>query len=218
MKVFEGLPRRERSDIMPSPAIALSQVAFSYHYSGESPVFSHVDLTVHRAARVILVGANGAGKSTLLRVIGGRRKKSAGEAKVFGEDAFEHTALATRVNLVTADWEDELTLPVRRIVCSAISSSGVGAERVARLLEALGIAALLDSELHALSDGQRRRVQLFCKLLPERELVLLDEATNSLDVLSRAALLSFLREESEVRGASVIFCTHIFDGLDGWAT
>jgi len=76
----------------------------------------------------------------------------------------------------------------------------------------------MDAELAALSEGQRRRVQLFCQLAPRREVVLLDEATNSLDVMCRAALLAFLREESEVRGVTIIFCTHIFDGLDGWAT
>ena len=53
---------------------------------------------------------------------------------------------------------------------------------------------------------------------PEREVILLDEATNSLDVLSRAALLAFLNEESQARGCTVLFATHIFDGLDGWAT
>lgn len=120
--------------------------------------------------------------------------------------------------MVTADWDDDLTLPVRQLVCNTIASAGAKQARVEQLLEALGVAELLHAELSALSDGQRRRVQLFCKLLPERELVLLDEATNSLDVLSRASLLAFLRQESEVRGCTVVFCTHIFDGLDGWAT
>lgn len=119
---------------------------------------------------------------------------------------------------MTADWEDELTLPVRQLVGNAVAAARANQVRVERLLEALGIAELLHAELSALSDGQRRRVQLFCKLLPERELVLLDEATNSLDVLSRTSLLAFLREESESRGCTVVFCTHIFDGLDGWAT
>ena len=199
-------------------AISLTRCAFSYHYDGRAPVFTDVDLDVPRGARVVLVGANGAGKSTLLRIIGGRRKRSAGDAHVFGEDAFEHTALTLRVNLVTADWEDSLTLPVRQIVTAAVAAASASAARVAQLLDVLGLAPLLTAELHALSDGQRRRVQLFCKLLPERELILLDEATNSLDVLSRAALLAFLRTEAEARGATVIFCTHIFDGLDGWAT
>jgi len=197
--------------------IVLSDVTFSYSHTGK-PVFSNVSLKVAPRARVVLVGANGAGKSTLLRLIGGRRRASNGVATVWGQDAFEYTANYLRVNLVTDDWDAELSLPVRQIVTNAVAASGVGAARISKLLEALGVSELLGAELHELSDGQRRRVQLFCKLLPERELVLLDEATNSLDVLSRASLLSFLREESEVRGCTVVFCTHIFDGLDGWAT
>jgi CCR4-NOT complex subunit CAF16 len=197
--------------------VSLRNVAFTYRLSAE-PVLSDVSLNVGSAARVVLVGANGAGKSTLLRLIAGRRRVTAGSAKVFEEDAFEMTANCLRVNMVTDDWDADLSLPVQQLVCSAVGAAGAPAPRVARLLEVLGVAELLHAELHALSDGQRRRVQLFCKLLPERELILLDEATNSLDVLSRASLLAFLREESEVRGRTVIFCTHIFDGLDGWAT
>ena len=197
--------------------IVLSDVTFSYSHTG-TPVFSNVSLKVKPRARVVLVGANGAGKSTLLRLIGGRRRASGGAATVWGKDAFEHTANYLRVNLVTDDWDAELSLPVRQIVTNAVGACGVGAARISTLLEALGVSELLGAELHELSDGQRRRVQLFCKLLPERDLVLLDEATNSLDVLSRTSLLAFLRQESEVRGCTVVFCTHIFDGLDGWAT
>ena len=166
-------------------AISLASVTFSYHFGGADPVFRDVSLRVSPGARVVLVGANGAGKSTLLRIIGGRRRASAGVTSVLGEDAFECTQLANRVNLVTADWDDELTLPVRQIVGTAVASAHVSAARVSRLLEALDLPPLLHAELHALSDGQRRRVQLFCKLLPQREVILLDEATNSLDVLSR---------------------------------
>ena len=61
------------------------------------------------------------------------------------------------------------------------------------------------------------RVPVWRVCSPEREVILLDEATNSLDVLSRAALLAFLNEESQARGCTVLFATHIFDGLDGWA-
>ena len=200
-----------------SHVISLQSVGFAYGISAR-PVFSDVSFTIGNGSRVVLVGANGAGKSTLLRLIAGRRKASQGAANVLGNDAFEHTENTLRVNLVTADWDEDLTFPVEKLVRNAVVASGVGAARVASLLQVLGIAELLHAELHALSDGQKRRVQLFCKLLPERELVLLDEATNSLDVLSRASLLAFLRDESELRGCTVVFCTHIFDGLDGWAT
>ncbi len=202
------MPTENKSSL----AFSLDGVAFSYDSSTRAPVFDGVTISVRTGARVVLVGANGAGKSTLLRLIGGKRRTTSGVARVLGEDAFEHTPLSLRVNLVTADWEEKLTLPVRQLIATAISSAGADRARIARLLEVLGIVELLHAELHALSDGQRRRVQLFCKLLPPREVVLLDEATNSLDVMARASLLAFLREESDVRGATVVFCTHIFDG------
>ena len=120
---------------MSADAINLHGVSFAYNTFNQSPpVFRDVSLQVPAGARVVLVGANGAGKSTLLRLIGGRRKPSAGQAHVFGEDAFDHTPLANRVNLVTADWEDDLTLPVQQLIGSAVTASGAEAGRIAQLL------------------------------------------------------------------------------------
>ena len=75
---------------------------------------------------------------------------------------------------------------------------------VSARLERLTSLLDLDFEwrLHKVSDGQRRRAQLLLKLLRPSELLLLDEVTTDLDVLSRQALLQFLREETEQRGAS----------------
>lgn len=46
----------------------------------------------------------------------------------------------------------------------------------------------------------------------------MDEITVDLDVLARADLLKFLRKECEERGATIIYATHIFDGLEDWPT
>jgi CCR4-NOT complex subunit CAF16 len=72
--------------------------------------------------------------------------------------------------------------------------------------------------MHAVSDGQRRRVQLLLGLLRRREVLLLDEITTDLDLIARQDLLAFLREESEVGGTTILYATHIFDTLDRWAT
>jgi len=69
-----------------------------------------------------------------------------------------------------------------------------------------------------LSEGQRRRVQLFLGLLVPSEVILLDEVTSLLDVVSRGDLLQYLRKESEQRNCTVVIATHVFDGLDNWAT
>ena len=49
-------------------------------------------------------------------------------------------------------------------------------------------------------------------------MLLLDEITVDLDVLGRADLLAYLRAETEERGACIVYATHIFDGLESWAT
>jgi len=72
--------------------------------------------------------------------------------------------------------------------------------------------------MHAISDGQRRRVQLLLGLLRPREVLLLDEITTDLDLIARQDLLAFLRAETEQRGTTILYATHIFDTLDRWAT
>ena len=49
-------------------------------------------------------------------------------------------------------------------------------------------------------------------------MLLLDEITVDMDVVGRLDLLKFFREECEARGATLIYATHIFDGLEAWAT
>ena len=89
-------------------------------------------------------------------------------------------------------------------------------ERRDELVEMLGID--LNWRMHQLSDGQRRRVQLLLGLIRPFKILLLDEITTSLDVCVRQDLLRWLENESNVRGATIVYATHIFDGLDDWPT
>jgi CCR4-NOT complex subunit CAF16 len=68
------------------------------------------------------------------------------------------------------------------------------------------------------SDGERRRVQLAMGLLRPWSILLLDEVTVDLDVLARARFLDFLKSETESRECTVVYATHIMDGLGGWPT
>ncbi|EOY19579.1 P-loop containing nucleoside triphosphate hydrolases superfamily protein [Theobroma cacao] len=68
------------------------------------------------------------------------------------------------------------------------------------------------------SDGQRQRVQICMGLLHPFQVLLLDEVTVNLDVVARMDLLDFFKEECEQRGATIVYATHIFDGLETWAT
>lgn len=89
-------------------------------------------------------------------------------------------------------------------------------ERTEILLNVLDID--VKWRMHQISDGQRRRVQLCMGLLHPWELLLLDEVTVDLDVVARADFLNFLKIETEERGCTIVYATHIFDGLGDWAT
>lgn len=89
-------------------------------------------------------------------------------------------------------------------------------ERLDRLLDLLDVD--LDWKMHQISDGERRRVQLCMGLMGHWDVLLLDEVTVDLDVLVRSELLAFLVQESEERGATIVYATHIFDGLQAFPT
>jgi CCR4-NOT complex subunit CAF16 len=76
----------------------------------------------------------------------------------------------------------------------------------------------LNWRLHKVSDGERRRVQIVLGLIKPFKVLLLDEVTVDLDVLVRSSLIQFLREESETRNVTIVYATHIFDGIGDWPT
>ena len=88
--------------------------------------------------------------------------------------------------------------------------------RVERIMEMMEIER--GWRIFRLSDGQRRRVQMLMGLAKMKKLLLLDEITTDLDVVARQNLLAFLKEECEERGVTIIYATHIFDGLESWAS
>lgn len=72
--------------------------------------------------------------------------------------------------------------------------------------------------LHAVSDGERRRVQLCMGLIRPWTVLLLDEITVDLDLLSRHNFLQFLKRETEARPCTIVYATHILDNLAEWPT
>lgn len=87
-------------------------------------------------------------------------------------------------------------------------------ERRDELVEILDID--LAWRMHAVSDGERRRVQLAMGLLRPWRVLLLDEITVDLDLLSRSSFLGFLKRETESRACTIVYATHILDNLAGW--
>lgn len=146
--------------------------------------------------------------------------------RVLGRSAFHDTALTSSGDLcyLGGEWRREVAfagfeVPIQMDVSAEkmiFGVAGIDPQRRAELIKVLDID--LSWRMHKVSDGQRRRVQICMGLLKPFKVLLLDEITVDLDVLARADLLKFLRKECEQRGSTIIYATHIFDGLDDWPT
>ncbi|KAI8900256.1 P-loop containing nucleoside triphosphate hydrolase protein [Globomyces pollinis-pini] len=194
------------------PAIKIEGLNYDF---GGPLILDSVNLNIKRGSRCLLVGANGAGKSTLLRIIGGKNLTKS-NVYALGKDVFRDGD--TGITYLGTEWANNPIVrhdvPVSRLLKT------LGAERhperCAELLEIMDVNP--NWHMHAVSDGQRRRVQIVLGLLEPWDLLLLDEVTVDLDILVRADLLDFLKKETETRGATILYATHIFDGLGLWFT
>jgi CCR4-NOT complex subunit CAF16 len=190
-------------------ANAIETRDLNFAYDEGHVVFRKLSLAVPEGARCLLIGANGVGKSTLLRLIAGRHLLREDSLRVFGRQPFFDLSVADEVSLVDADFPLVLDLSVDEVLAAGKKDARMEKE----LIELLGIDRRW--RMHRVSDGQRRRVQLCLALRRKIRLLLLDEVTIHLDVVVRADLLSWLRERSRRDDLTVIYTTHILDGL--WA-
>jgi CCR4-NOT complex subunit CAF16 len=194
------------------PAIEVSRLTFSYP-GAPAPVLDDLSFALPAGARCLLLGANGVGKSTLLRLLAGRHKIAPDLVRVLGRPAFEDTTLAAEVAFLGGPFPFSADISVAEMLASR---PGVDPERRARVLDILDVDP--SWRMHRVSDGQRRRVQLLLDLERPLRVVLLDEVTAELDVLARADLLRFLRDESAARSVTVLYASHVLDGLADFAT
>ncbi|KAK9455588.1 P-loop containing nucleoside triphosphate hydrolase protein [Dipodascopsis uninucleata] len=188
----------------------------TYAFPDGSIGLQDLKLDIPLNSRTLLIGANGAGKSTLLRILAGKTLAKAGSVKVLGMDPFRTGLIG--VTYLGTEWASNAIVRRDMPVPTLLNSVGGEAfqDRLAELIDILDID--LRWHMHAVSDGERRRVQLAMGLVRPWNILLLDEVTVDLDVLVRARLLNFLRRETESRDCAIMYATHIFDGLADWPT
>ena len=171
---------------------------------------------IHHFLSKRLSAANGAGKTTLLRLLSGKRLAPTGTVSVAGIDPFKDGLEG--VTYLGLEWVLNPIVRTDIDVPTLLASVGGNyfSERRDELVEILDID--LAWRMHAVSDGERRRVQLAMGLLRPWTVLLLDEITVDLDLLSRSNFLAFLKRETEIRACTIVYATHILDNLAQWPT
>ena len=179
---------------------------------GDAPVLEGVALEVQPGSLTAVLGLSGCGKTTLLRVIAGFERAERGTVSL-GEQTLEdaRTYLAPEQRSVGYVPQEGALFPhlsVQDNVGFGLSRGERRGERVAGLLEMVGIAPLARRLPHELSGGEQQRVALARALARRPQALLLDEPFSSLD----ASLRSRVREEVHAllraQGVTTVLVTH----------
>ncbi len=202
-----------------SPAIELHGLRRTFPAAGgEVTALDGLDLTVHRGEVVALLGPNGAGKTTTLDMVLGLALPSAGTVTVLGAAA-RAAVRAGRVSAVlqTGGLLGDLTVrETVRFIASTFAATGRATAPVDEVLERAGIARLGDRLVARCSGGEQQRLRFALALLPDPDLLVLDEPTVGMDVSARREFWATMHAEA-ARGRTVVFATHYLEEADSFA-
>jgi len=176
---------------------------------GRRAILSDLTFDIPEGDFLGMVGPNGAGKTTILRAILGTLKPSAGtvthaDGMRFGyvpqRDQVDYNFPLTVIDVVMMGRYDRIGLGRR---------PGKRDRELAHVaLDHVGIADLADQPLNALSGGQKQRTLIARALVGEPNVLILDEPTNGMDLVSTTQILGLVRELHERNGLTVLMVSH----------
>ncbi|GIK58336.1 MAG: ABC transporter [Chloroflexota bacterium] len=175
------------------------------------PVVAGVSFDVQPGQILALLGPSGCGKTTTLRLIAGFEQLDGGLIEIDGQvvaDGRTHIPPEKRrAGIVFQDYAIFPHLSVAENVGFGLDKQG-RAERVAEMLEFVGLPGLGERMPHELSGGQQQRVALARALAPQPVVLLLDEPFSNLDAALRAEMRREVRQLLKRGGVTAVFVTH----------
>jgi ABC-2 type transport system ATP-binding protein len=173
-----------------------------------------MSLAITSGEIVALLGPNGAGKTTTIDMILGLSQPSSGSVSVYGlppRTAIDR-GLVSAV-LQTGGLLKDLTVEeTARYTASLFANP----RPVGEVLQRAGISEIADRRVGKCSGGEQQRLRFAMALLPDPELLILDEPTTGMDVEGRRAFWAAIRADAE-RGRTVLFATHYLEEADAYA-
>jgi len=183
---------------------------------GDARVLDGLSFVVPEGSVTGFLGPNGAGKTTTMRVLSTLLRPTEGTVRIAGHDVVSEAIEVRRViGLVT----EEPSLLDRLTVREQLEFSARAydlpspriAERIALLVDLLGLGDGIDKRAGALSKGNRQKAALARALVHDPPVLLLDEPTANLDIVAQAGMQELLQRGDVVGGKTVFLSTHVLD-------
>ncbi len=181
-------------------------------YKGLCAVDS-LSLSVMKGTCFGLLGANGAGKSTTVECLIGTRTPDSGEVSLLGMNPRkERKKLFERVGVQFQDaqYQDKITVGE---MCEVSASLYKNPAEYRVLLENMGLGDRYKSPVKDLSGGQKQRLFIILALIPNPEVVFLDELTTGLDARARRDIWKYIKE-LKAGGVTVFLTSHYMDEVE----
>ena len=198
--------------------IALEDVSHAYGRGAlQKQVLFNIDTQIDGGEIVILTGPSGSGKTTLLTLIGALRSAQQGSVKVLGQElvkAGEKALIRVRRQIGYIFQSHNLldSLTVHQNVQMALQLAGIGgrdaADRIATVLQRVGLAEHEHRYPYELSGGQKQRAGIARALVNRPQIVLADEPTASLDKRAGRDVVELIENLAREEGSAVILVTH----------
>jgi ABC-2 type transport system ATP-binding protein len=181
---------------------------------GQVDAVRGIDISIDTGETVALLGPNGAGKSTTLDMLLGLLRPDAGTVEVFGAPPADAVA-AGKVGAMLQTGALVRDLEVRELLLQLASLYPKPLD-VDETIELVGLHDIAARRTQKLSGGQTQRVRFALALVTNPDLLVLDEPTVAMDVESRHAFWTTMREFA-TRGKTVVFATHYLEEADDYA-
>ncbi|MDO5503743.1 MAG: ABC transporter ATP-binding protein, partial [Actinomycetia bacterium] len=197
-----------------APMIEVRDLTKTFGRSDKVSAVDGIDLTIRAGEIVALLGPNGAGKTTTIDMILGLTAPTSGTVSVLGRRPRQaildgQVSAVLQTGGLLADLKVEETV---RLIASTFDRHA----DIADVMERAGITHLARRRVSKCSGGEQQRLRFALALLPEPELLILDEPTAGMDVTTRREFWSAMHAEAE-RGRTIIFATHYLEEASEFA-
>ncbi|HYH14153.1 MAG TPA: ATP-binding cassette domain-containing protein [Flavisolibacter sp.] len=187
----------------------------SYHYAKNIKTLSDINLQVERGSIYGFLGPNGSGKTTTLSLLLGLLDKQQGEIEIFGKQLHSNRieVLKKIGSLIeTPSLYGHLTAKENLEVYRAVY--GASQDRVAEVLDIVGLEDTGKKVVKKFSLGMKQRLSIALALLPNPELLILDEPSNGLDPAGIIELRELIKRLNKAYGMTIIVSSHLLGEVE----